>query len=255
MPTPAKVGAWLRSNDGNLPDAYKAVGYEGPPLKIKEGNLSTKRSDIRVAKRGNNGDTSRRAAERLNPPQNKQEENQVRRQNYKRSSLRKQGKNVVIDHHHELDLLAQTVDGMSPEEARATFKRLEESYGPLGNRPGNRRLVGARFNELKRQDSQMLQKYLGQMQIRPQTNGFMNGLNAAIPDAIEVIPMLDELFGNPVDRAIGTGVNKVREMVGLKPQSLPNGEINPTVAQGLELLKKFHSNGRKAVEANGISTI
>ena len=163
MSTPAEVGKWLRNNDGNLPDAYRAVGYTGPSLKIKEGNLTTNRSKIRVAVRGDNGDTSRKFAESLNPPQTKEEQNQNRRQNYKRSSLRKQGKDVVIDHTVELDLTAQTVSGMSPAEAKKHIQKLEESYGPLGNRPQNRRIIGAPENELKRQQSKAVQTALSQM--------------------------------------------------------------------------------------------
>ena len=255
MPTPAKVGEWLRSNDGNLPDAYEAVGYEGPPLKIKEGNLSYNRSSIRVSPRGSNGDGSRQAALRLNPPQDSQERNQNRRQEYKRSSLRKQGKNVVLDHKHELDLLAQTVDGMSPEEAKATIKRLEKSYGPLGNRPGNRRLVGARFNELKRQDSKMLQQYLRQMQIRPNPGLIPNGLRAIMPSLIQYIPDVHDAFGRPIDRALQPINNGVRKVLGVKQLSPINGEVNPTVQRGLDILSKFYQNGSKAVDTNGISSI
>jgi len=166
MSTPAKVAEWLRNNDGNLPDAYRATGYNGPPLKVKEGSLSGDRSKIRLSPRGDNGDSSRRQALQLNPPQTKEEQNRNRRQNYKRSSLRKQGKNVVIDHKHDLNLLSQTVEGMSPEQAKRHVKRLEQSYGPLGNRPDNRKIVGARFNELKNQDSKALQRHLGQMDQR-----------------------------------------------------------------------------------------
>ena len=75
MSTPAKVQEWLRNNDGNLSDAYRAVKYEGPPLKIKEGSLSTNRSSIRVSVRGDNGDTKRSQNRRLRPPQSKDEQN------------------------------------------------------------------------------------------------------------------------------------------------------------------------------------
>ena len=105
MTTPAKVQEWLRTNDGNLTDAYKAVGYEGPPLKLKAGNLSSKRSKIRVSPRGENGDSKRAANNKLRPPQTKEEQNRNRRQDYKARSLRKQGKNVHIDHTVELKLL------------------------------------------------------------------------------------------------------------------------------------------------------
>ena len=60
MSTPAKVQEWLRTNNGNLTDAYKAVEYDGPPLKIKEGSLSTNRSKIRLSPRGENGDHARK---------------------------------------------------------------------------------------------------------------------------------------------------------------------------------------------------
>ena len=166
MTTPAKVQEWLRNNQGNLTDAYQAVGYTGPPLKIKEGSLSGNRSKIRLSARGDNGDTSRRQALQLNPPQTKEEQNQNRRQNYKRSSLRKQGKNVVIDHKIPLKLLAQTVEGMSPEQAQQEIKRLEVKNGPLGNRPGNRRIIGGKANELKRQGEEAVQRRLGQMDQR-----------------------------------------------------------------------------------------
>lgn len=167
MSTPGKVASWLRNNDGNLTDAYKAVDYNGPPLKIKEGNLSTNRSNIRLAIRGTNGDSSRKHALNLNPPQDKSEQNRNRRQNYKRSSLRKQGKNVVIDHTVELDLLAKTVNGMSSDQAKLHIKKLEESYGPLGDRPDNRRIIGYRQNEIKRQQNGNLQKALADLDSRP----------------------------------------------------------------------------------------
>ena len=166
MSTPAKVAEWLRNNDGNLPDAYKATGYKGPPLKLKEGSLSGDRSKIRLSPRGDNGDSSRRQALRLNPPQTKEEQNRLRRLRYKRAILRKAGENVLIDHVQDLKLLAQTVEGMTPEQARAHIKRLEKSYGPLGNRPGNQKIIGARTNELKRQGSEQLQRHLNQMDQR-----------------------------------------------------------------------------------------
>ena len=166
MTTPAKVQEWLRSNKGNLTDAYEAVGYTGPPLKIKEGSLSGNRSKIRLSARGDNGDTSRRQALQLNPPQTKEEQNQNRRQNYKRSSLRKQGVNVVVDHKIPLKLLAQTVEGMSPEQAQQEIKRLEVRNGPLGNRPGNRQIISGKANELKRQGEEAVQRRLGQMDRR-----------------------------------------------------------------------------------------
>ena len=220
MSTPAKVGEWLRNNDGNLTDAYKAVGYNGPPLKIKEGNLTTNRSKIRVAIRGDNGDTSRQFAERLNPPQTKEEQNQNRRQNYKRSALRKQGKNVVIDHKVELDLLSQTVDGMPPKKAQQHIRQLEKSYGHLGNRPGNRQIIGAHANEIKRQQSKAVQQALGNMPNASPlkdilTNRqYMQNLAKASPllakyaaSMLGVLPEVIEIADNYTDGAVSEGIN------------------------------------------------
>ena len=166
MTTPAKVQEWLRTNDGNLTDAYKAVGYEGPPLKLKAGNLSSKRSKIRVSPRGENGDSKRAANNKLRPPQTKEEQNRNRRQDYKARSLRKQGKNVHIDHTVELKLLGETVEGMSPDEAQKHIERLEKSYGPLGNRPDNRKIIGDKTNLKKAAQNAELQRFLEWM-----TNG------------------------------------------------------------------------------------
>lgn len=211
MSTPAKVAEWLRNNDGNLPDAYKATGYSGPPLKVKEGSLSGDRSKIRLSPRGDNGDSSRRQALQLNPPQTKEEQNQNRRQNYKRSSLRKQGKNVVIDHKHDLNLLNQTVEGMSPEQAKRHVKRLEQSYGPLGNRPDNRKIVGARFNELKNQDSKALQRHLSRLANKAVVGRPMFASVAGI--LLGYLPEIDEITGGHINSAINGAMNGVKDQV------------------------------------------
>ena len=67
------VTQWLKDNPtrtnrrgrtlvNGLRQAYKATGYEGDPLKIKEGNLTSKRNLIRLSPRGDNGDSSRAAS-------------------------------------------------------------------------------------------------------------------------------------------------------------------------------------------------
>lgn len=69
------VAQWLKDNPTKknkrgrnvrtgLRDGYKAVGYEGPPLKIKEGNLTNNRNRIRLSLRGDAGDAARSAAAR-----------------------------------------------------------------------------------------------------------------------------------------------------------------------------------------------
>ncbi len=263
MSTPAKVAGWLRNNSGNLTDAYKAVGYTGPPLKIKEGNLTNKRSQIRLAIRGENGDTSRRAAERLNPPQNKEEQNRLRRLRYKRAILRKAGKNVVIDHVQDLKLLAQTVESMTPEEAQAHIKRLEKSYGPLGNRPDNQKIIGAHTNELKRQDSVKLQQHLGRLNKqsvvgKPNFRGLMirtQALSAVIPDTLEFIPMIDEMLGNPIGRSIGQGVNGLKTSLGFEPNSLPSSEPYPVVKGAVAAFDRLIDHDPVRMSALGIAPV
>ena len=67
------VTQWLRDNPtrtnrrgrtlvNGLRRAYKATGYKGEPLKIKEGNLTSQRNLIRLSPRGDNGDSARAAS-------------------------------------------------------------------------------------------------------------------------------------------------------------------------------------------------
>ena len=79
MSTPAKVQEWLRNNNGTLPDAYKAVEYEGPPLKIKEGNLSNLRHKIRLSFRGENGDHARKKFDTTSTPKAHYESKQLQK--------------------------------------------------------------------------------------------------------------------------------------------------------------------------------
>ena len=165
MSTLAKVQEYLRNTPGSrIPDAVKAVDYKGPPVKIKEGNLNEGREKIRLGLRQNTGDEKRQANLRLRKPQTKEEQNQRRRQNYKRSSLRRQGVPAVIDHRIPLDRLGETVEGKSPEEAEKRIEELEEVYGPLGDRPQNRVIRGAASNERKRQQEAEVQRRLGEME-------------------------------------------------------------------------------------------
>ena len=165
MSTIAKVQEYLRNNPGSrIPDAVKAVDYKGPPVKIKEGNLDEGRGKIRLGLRQNTGDEKRQANLRLRQPQTKEEQNQRRRQNYKRSSLRKQGVPAVIDHRIPLDRLGETVEGKTPEEAEKRIEELEKVYGPLGDRPQNRVIRGAASNERKRQQEAEVQRRLGEME-------------------------------------------------------------------------------------------
>ena len=59
---PTKKNSRGRTVSTGIRDAYKAVGYKGPPLKSKEGNLTNNRNKLRLSPRGDNGDTARAAA-------------------------------------------------------------------------------------------------------------------------------------------------------------------------------------------------
>lgn len=59
---PTKKNSRGRTVSTGKTDAYKAVGYKGPPLKSKEGNLTNNRDSLRLSLRGDNGDTARAAA-------------------------------------------------------------------------------------------------------------------------------------------------------------------------------------------------
>lgn len=165
MPDKAAVQQWLRRNpESNLINAYKAVGYEGPPLKIKVGNLTNNRDKIRLARRGENGDTNRKKAQKLRQPINKTEKSINRLQNTLRTSYRKAGINVVIDHIIDLDLLRTTLEGLDEKEAQALIERLEVSYGPLGDRPQNRRIIDDATNGKKNSERKALQKHLEKLE-------------------------------------------------------------------------------------------
>lgn len=232
MSTPAKVQEWLRNNNGTLPDAYKAVKYEGPPLKIKEGNLSNLRSEIRLSPRGGNGDATRKQNLKLNPPQNKDEVNQNRRQNYKARSLNAKGAKVHIDHKIDLKLLGETVEGMTPEQAKAHIKRLEQSYGPLGDRPGNRQIIGEYTNNIKASQTGALQRHLRDMgkQLSP-LQRLQQAANLAarrgpgmmlrgVNPVIAFVPEIDEITGGHLNEAINRGMDHAQAFAVLQLQRL-----------------------------------
>ena len=169
--TARDVTKWLKNNPTvnnkptRIPDGVRATGYKGPPLKTKEGNLEGNRGKLRLAKRGENGDHKRKVNGNLRKPINAEERNRNRRQNYKRSSLNKQGRGrFVVDHKIPLDRLGETVEGKTKKQADQRIKELEQVYGPLGDRPGNRQIISKEANEQKRQDEAAVQKRLGEME-------------------------------------------------------------------------------------------
>ena len=157
--TARDVTNWLKNNPTingkptRIPDGVRATGYKGPPLATKAGNLSNNRDQLRLAKRGNNGDGERRRLLKERPPQNAQERNQNRRQRYMRDKLNKQyGKGrFVIDHKYSLNRLGQELWGLGDKLKIRRINRIEAVEGPVGNRPQNRRIISAARNEQLRQ--------------------------------------------------------------------------------------------------------
>jgi hypothetical protein len=169
-----------------MADAYleqaRRLKQQNPNLKPQDiiQEIGQPSDDKRLESKGHGkigykGKAARRAAKssyeqkrqknlRLRQPQTKEEENQRRRQNYKRSGLRRQGVPAVIDHRIPLDRLGETVEGKTPEEAKQRIEELEEVYGPLGDRPQNRVIRGEASNEKKRQQEAEVQRRLGEME-------------------------------------------------------------------------------------------
>ena len=98
MPTELQeVSNYLRNNPGSrIPDAVKATGYKGPPLKIKDGNLTDKRPKVRVAKRGENGDGARRQnIKKSTRPLTPEEKKSNGKQNRQKRKINKSGIKII----------------------------------------------------------------------------------------------------------------------------------------------------------------
>jgi len=159
--TARDVTKWLKDNPTingkptRIPDAVQATGYKGPTLKIKDGNLSTNRSKIRLAKRGDNGDYNRAKARKIRPAINAEERRQQRRLRDQRAKLNKiHGRgSYVIDHVYSLAQLANDVAGQGPRLRGITIAAIEAEHGPVGDRPGNYEIVPNGVNEQRRQQA------------------------------------------------------------------------------------------------------
>lgn len=51
---------------------------------------------------------------------------------------------------------------------------------------------------------------------------FGSAMKAVIPDALEVIPMVDEIMGGPIDQAVQRGVNVIRGAIGFTANPIRN---------------------------------
>jgi hypothetical protein len=167
----AKARLYVKQNGRKTPaEIYKAIGRPPDGYRLKADGKGSVTTETIASRKGrkNRAESKRQTAIKLRPPQTKEEANRNRRQEYARRKINltsKQGQ-VVIDHKIDLSLLHSTVEGQTPQQAQQTIQRLEQSYGPLGNRPDNRQIIGARTNEIKRQQTKAVQSKLQQMESR-----------------------------------------------------------------------------------------
>ena len=160
---PVDVANWLKQNptvDGRptrLRDAYAATGWPKTEarLKVSTGNLSNNRSALQLKRLGDNGATRRNFNLQIRPPINAEERRLNREQNGRRTELNRQyGKRAfAIDHLFPLDALGEAVMGQGPRLRSRTIKELEQIFGPVGDRSGNRQIVSNETNEQRRQAS------------------------------------------------------------------------------------------------------
>lgn len=160
---PVDVANWLKQNptiDGRptgLRDAYAATGWSKTEarLKVSAGNLSSNRSALQLKRLGDNGATRRNFNLQIRPAINAEERRLNREQNRRRTELNRQyGKRAfAIDHLFPLDALGEAVMGQGPRIRSRTIKELEQVFGPVGDRTGNRQMVSNETNEQRRQAS------------------------------------------------------------------------------------------------------
>ena len=164
-------------------EIYEAIGRPPAGYRLKSDGKGSVTTESTANRRGrkNRAESKRQEAIRLRPPQTQEEVNRNRRQNYARRNINLKGNRgqVVIDHKIDLSLLHSTVQGQTPQQAQQTIQRLEQSYGPLGNRPDNRQIIGAYTNEVKRQQTKAVQSKLEQMETKNPSRSTKSNLKSS----------------------------------------------------------------------------
>lgn len=171
MPTALQeVSNYLKNNPGSrIPDAVKATGYKGPPLKIKEGNLTNNRSKVRVAVRGKNGDLARRAnLKRSTRPLTDDEKKSNSNQNARKRRLNKQGGTQTIGHRRRVKLTGEQLADLEKRQGTEAMENsrqvLDDAYGGIGDSPGNREIQDSAENNQEDRDWNNVQERLGEME-------------------------------------------------------------------------------------------
>ena len=240
MSTPAKVQEWLRNNNGNLTDAYKAVKYEGPPLKIKEGNLSANRSKIRLAVRGENGDHARKKFDTTSTPTAHHESKQLHK---KSSALSREAEmlgleGTRIEHLADQDDAKHMTSGAPGDPnnkaivkaSDAEFKnevkrRLGKDYAvTLNPAEESVKAIPKKYfspvadpNTLPGHNLKNLNDLAQLVRI-----GRKGMLGSAAGVVIDLLPEIDEATGGHLDKAINRGLDHAQAFGALTLQRLIN---------------------------------
>jgi len=155
MATPNDVAYWLKKNPGKgLSEAYKAVGYTGPPLKVKEGNLTSNLQRLRLAVRGDNGATRRAEAIRLSTPANAD----VVRANKKVNVINRSGRQA--DHINPVSRTGEALRTMVEARVAEYLGRFGQQ---IGHQVSNLQALSAEANRQKDNDYRALDKHLKQL--------------------------------------------------------------------------------------------
>jgi len=253
-----KAALKLKSQGLGYPKIYERLGapvFNGVEYKLESDKGNIKRKTREASRAGKTSSTKTRLNNQTISTPNGTDTKATNR-------LVKEinGAGNHADHEAELSRTGNGMRDMSPKRRELYLKRMG---GKVGHQASNIQSLSAKDNGQKNIDYRNLDSHIRKLAKtpvvgKPDFRGLkINGGSKfrAIHPIFQYLPEINDALGKPVDRALLPIVNGARKMLGAETLPPVNGEINPTVAQGLELLKKFHSNGRKAVEANGISTI
>tara|TARA_Y100000004_G_C8826348_1_gene374177 strand:- start:41 stop:811 length:771 start_codon:yes stop_codon:yes gene_type:complete len=242
---------WLTNNPGKTLRDYRVeTGYDGPALKPRQ----RKGQPIRVSYKGKSSEaqTRRAATEKPKTPEEAAAVRQVKRQAkaQSQSTLHQHaapGRPSIAEHDVRL-ASGGTNEFMSISDPNfKDFKdTLEQKTSRMyGNRyvvdideiSGYPRVVDSRFHNkfepvskqpgLTIEPGMDIDSSLAKLKPRMSLKGFNGGIRFSgtsfrgmMPAAVEFIPMIDEITGGHLDRAIGTGINAIRGAIGFSPNPI-----------------------------------
>ena len=141
------------------------------------------------------------------------------------------------DHIREISRTAEGIRWLE-STGRGTAEQMFDSYEkaglPLGNQAGNVQPLDSKVNqqvkpaELRAMDEgiaragQQSDRIFGKLKSTQGSIRFGSAMKAVIPDALEVIPMVDEIMGGPIDQAVQRGVNAIRGAIGFTANPIRN---------------------------------